>query len=234
MRGEDLAQRPQVTREHIMKHSNINNNLLDIGCGSAHKTAFYIPYFSKVFGLEPSHDLRETAKTRLKQGSSGKMHLIGGLAENLPFKAGHFNLVSSVLAWWDAAEVARVLKPNGIFIMERLGLDDKTAFTKLFGEDEQGLRGAGLNSTLNEVLMGIRARLSPYFKQVEFFDSRWETAYTAEGLWTLLNNTKTTVRNFNLEKDRNLFNNAIKKLEKNGKIVLMQNRLTLVAHAKNQ
>lgn len=229
MRGEDLIQRPQITSEQIIKHSQKDGNLLDIGCGSAYKTAAYIKYFHLVFGLEPSPDLLATGKKWLKQSPIRNLELIEGVAENLPFEAQFFDVVSSVLAWWDAAEINRVLKPDGVFIMERLGPADKADFTKLFGKDEYGMRGACLNTHIDEIKSSIHSQLSPYFKYIEFYDSRWETSYTAEGLWILLNNTRTTVRNFNPDKDKNIFDDAIKRLEKDGRIVLTQNRITLVA-----
>ncbi len=229
LRGEDITPRPQITREHIIKYSKTNGNLLDIGCGSAYKTASYKPFFYKVVGLDPSPDLLATARHWLQQSTITNIELVEGVAENLPFEENFFDVVSSILAWWDTAEVNRVLKSHGVFIMERLGPEDKTTFTRFFGEDKHGMRGACLNTQLDEIKSSIHAKLSPYFNDIEFYDSQWETAYTAEGLWLLLNNTKMTVRNFHPDKDKNAFNNAIKQLEKHGCITLTQNRITVIA-----
>lgn len=41
MRGKDRTLRPRITREQIIKYGGTDKNLLDIGCGTAHKTALY-------------------------------------------------------------------------------------------------------------------------------------------------------------------------------------------------
>lgn len=229
MRGNDCTKRPEVTREQIIKYSRKARSLLDIGCGTAQKTAFYVDYFQDVYGLEPSPDLLAIAKNWLSQSSIANLHLIEGVAENLPFEDRSFDVVSSVLSWWDAAEVSRVLKDNGVFIIERLGPKDKATFTKFFGQDESGMRGACLNTNIEEIKHVTCQKLSPYFQHIEFYDSQWETSYTTQGLWILLNNTKTTVRNFDPVKDKTAFENAISHLEVNGLITLTQNRITIVA-----
>ena len=61
-------------------------------------------------------------------------HLVNGIAEKLPFKSGTFNVVMSILSWWSASEMYRVLQRDGVFLIECLGPKDKTEFTIFFGK----------------------------------------------------------------------------------------------------
>ena len=230
IRGEDITICPEITREQILKYSNAENDLLDIGCGSAQKTRQYVNHYKNVVGLEPSHDMLTAAKNGVSASPVTNFSLIDGVAEQLPFKNNSFAVISSILSWWNLAEVSRVLQTNGVFIIERLGPDDKQTFTQFFETEESGARGNCSNLTLHEIQYNTIAKLAPYFEDIEFFDHRWETAYTPEALWMLLNNTLTTVRNFNPVNDKASFERAIQQLEKNGRIVLTQNRITIVAH----
>jgi len=58
---------------------------------------------------------------------------------------------------------------------------------------------------------------------------RLRTKYQVNGLWSLLKNTCTTVRNFDKIKDKTSFDLAIAALAVDGEVILQQNRLLFIA-----
>ena len=96
-------------------------------------------------------------------------------------------------------------------------------------KDSQGYRGANLNTQLDEMRHNLEKKLLPYFKIVQLQNATWKTCYTREGLWLLLNNTISTVRDFDPIKDKTVFDEAIKQLQVDNHITLTQNRLIIVA-----
>ncbi|AQZ67593.1 methyltransferase [[Actinomadura] parvosata subsp. kistnae] len=113
--------RPPVHR-HLLASASLPARpavrALDIGCGAGVSTAALIPLAEHVVGLEPipamlahRHTVAPTARFAL------------GAAERLPFAAASFDLVAAAgsLDYTDLpaalAEVARVLTPDGLFLV---------------------------------------------------------------------------------------------------------------------
>ena len=119
-----------------------NAQALDIGCGGGANIARLLeraPY-GRVFGLDYSplsvQTSREFNETALAEG---RCSVFEGDSSTLPFDDGSFDLVTAfeTVYYWDIeksfAEVARVLKPGGAFLIcnEDDGRDpDMVAFAK--------------------------------------------------------------------------------------------------------
>ncbi|WP_120502362.1 class I SAM-dependent methyltransferase [Roseovarius sp. EL26] len=95
--------------------------VLDVGCGEGRfcrKMAETIP---EVFGIDPTVRLLELARGK------GGAEYVEGVAEALPFKDGHFDLVVSYLSLIDISDVStalremiRVLRPGGRVLITNL------------------------------------------------------------------------------------------------------------------
>lgn len=94
---------------------------LDVGCGTGHSTVALLPYATRIVGLDSSSAMlaQATADPRIEYRK--------GHAEALPFRAGHFDLVtvSSAYHWFEhdqfLREAARVLRPGGWLVLYKAG-----------------------------------------------------------------------------------------------------------------
>jgi SAM-dependent methyltransferase len=232
LRGVDIEPRPPLAMNIALEYAGVIKHLLDIGCGTAEKMLTLMNAFNTVTGVEPSMPLVAVAKKNIQSKQLNNAFLIRGVSQNLPFNSDSFDVVTAILTWEDPKEAHRVIKPNGTLIVEALGPEDKAEFTIHFGKDADGYRGARLDVNLEQLKNKINDKWAPYFSQIEFFNQKWRTSYTKKGLWDLLTTTYSTVRNFDPKTDKPLFDKAIKSLEKEGEMVLTQNRLLMVAQGK--
>ena len=91
---------------------------LDVGCGAGLSTAVLAPWARRVVGLEPV-----PAMLAHRRAVAPRASFIIGQAERLPFAARSFDLVTAAgsLNYADLpaalAEVARVLTPDGVFLL---------------------------------------------------------------------------------------------------------------------
>lgn len=103
-------------------------SVLDVGCGTGstiHTLAKKYGNSVHIFGIEPSEDMISQARTKLA-GMSDTVKLIVASSEDLPFKAGKFDIVLCSLVLHHLpmaakkktlAEIHRVLKPGGVLVL---------------------------------------------------------------------------------------------------------------------
>jgi ubiquinone/menaquinone biosynthesis C-methylase UbiE len=96
-----------------------NSRILDLGCGTGEKIAELIANGFKVWGIEPSINMRKYAESKLPPGT-----VTDGSILNIPFPDNYFDFVyaTEVLRYLNhddnvtgLKEIYRVLKPGGIF-----------------------------------------------------------------------------------------------------------------------
>lgn len=104
---------------------------LDVGCGEGRFCRMLAERGAEAVGLDPTLKLIEIARDRHPAGS-----YVVGMAEQLPFGDGEFDLVTSVLSLVDIedyraaiAEMARVCRPGGI-----VGIANLNSFTSANGD----------------------------------------------------------------------------------------------------
>lgn len=92
--------------------------LLDIGCGPGAFLATKAQDAHTVVGLDPSATMLSAAERKLAPRlEEGTARLVTGSAAELPFGDGEFSAVTAIFAPFDRAEVFRVLKPGGRFVV---------------------------------------------------------------------------------------------------------------------
>ena len=125
---------PYYQRIFTQKLENFDGKrLLDVGCGGGVLAEEFALMGFTVTGLDPSDKLMEVARTHAAHNSL-KINYLTGYGDKLPFEDETFEVVACCDVFdhvqeWDLiiGEVARVLKPNGIFVYDTI---NRTAFSK--------------------------------------------------------------------------------------------------------
>jgi ubiquinone/menaquinone biosynthesis C-methylase UbiE len=110
--------------------------LLDIGCGTGFVISLLADTFDEVHGIDPTRAMLDKVDTSL-----GNITLHEGVAEDLPFPDASFDLVTAYSVLHHLAdhrpalaEVARVLRPGGVFYVD---LEPNRAFWQAVDQAER-------------------------------------------------------------------------------------------------
>jgi len=232
LRGKDdsTMPRPWNLTKKILAHDGKNKKLLDIGCGTAFKLIPLFPHFYSIIGLDISEDMVFTANKMIHENNISTVKVIHGNSNALPFEDKTYDIVTCMLSRWDVKEIARVLKPNGVVIIEHIGCEDKKDFKLFFGKDDEGWRGQFLEHQKDEYLDSFYRLFIQYFDHVSIENGFWRTYYNFQGIQELLQFTP-TIRNFSFDTDAHFLEKAVIEFSTPQGIGLIQNRLLI--HAKN-
>jgi SAM-dependent methyltransferase len=102
-----------------------SDHVIDIGCGHGRALGALAARAAHVVGADPSDLMAEIAVTRNRDlVKAGKVQVMIASAADLPFEAGAFDkaLCVHVIYFWkdlrtSFREIARVMKPNGRFVL---------------------------------------------------------------------------------------------------------------------
>ena len=115
---------PDLEAMLIAADAHGTERVLDLGCGAGHTALFFAPHVAEVHALDLSEPMLEQGRRLAAERSLSNLHWHCGEAESLPFPDAHFDLVTSRQSahhYEDLdralAEVARVLKPGGKFLV---------------------------------------------------------------------------------------------------------------------
>jgi 23S rRNA (guanine745-N1)-methyltransferase len=147
--------------------------LLDVGCGEGSLLAALVATGRfGACGLDLSTPAVELAARR----TPGATWVIANADRGLPFPAASFDIALSVNARLPAAELARVLAPDGLLVVAVPGPDDLAALrVRLHGE-----------ATPLPGLASVLPRLAPQFVLEERLALSWEVDLDRAGLDDLL------------------------------------------------
>jgi SAM-dependent methyltransferase len=97
---------------------------LDVGCGGGHVAYRAAPHVRTVTACDPSADMLRVVGATAAERGIANLRTARGPAERLPFDDGSFDIAATRFSahhWGDLdaglREVARVLKPNGLFLV---------------------------------------------------------------------------------------------------------------------
>jgi ubiquinone/menaquinone biosynthesis C-methylase UbiE len=118
----------QTVLDLLHRHAPPGMRVLDIGCGTGQLLGLVHDRSSVAVGVDASARMLAAAK-RLRDGPL----FVCGLAEDLPFAAGAFDVVTATLSlrhWQDAdrgvGELARVLSPAGVAVVAETDMEEET------------------------------------------------------------------------------------------------------------
>ena len=95
-----------------------DDELLDIGSGPGAFLATKAAHVRRVVGIDPSPVMLHEAERRLADRiAAGTARLVSGSAAALPFQDGEFSAATAIFAPAKPAEVSRVLRPGGRFVI---------------------------------------------------------------------------------------------------------------------
>ena len=95
-------------------------SVVDVGCGNGQSTEIFLPYFSKILGIDPSESQIKYANLN---NTHGNISYKVGSAEELPVPSGSVDLIASgqAIHWVDFEkffkECNRALKPDGCMLL---------------------------------------------------------------------------------------------------------------------
>lgn len=227
IRGKEEP-RPWDLLNIVKKLSNSNFQLLDIGCGTALKLLPLASDFKKIYGIEPNFKMRNKALKNILDNDINNFSIIEATAEDIPFKDNYFDFVTVMMAKHNTKEIYRVLKNDGIAVLEKVGERDKINLKEPFGSDEKGLRGQFSNYKEGERAIILEQEFKELFKSVDIKEGFFNTYYTPEGLELLLKQTP-TIRDFDPVKDRKFLDYIIKHFMTDKGIVTKQHRILIIA-----
>ena len=183
---------------YIKQYFNKDFVCLDIGCGSCRKIIPVLDVVKQYFAVDINSYRIEDAKKLCERFNN----LILTVCDNyfLPYDKENFDVVTSFMTKYNVPEVWRVLKPNGLFIIEIPSADDKRGLKEKFGRDKLGWRGRMVNDLRSGQERRIKAEIAPFFEIQREEAIHFTTSLKMEKLTELLNMTN-EIRDFGTKQD---------------------------------
>lgn len=215
--------------EFVTPYLSPYNKMIDLGCGTCRKVVSFAPLVKHITAIDRNEIMLKCAKENLAHSKILNVDLFLGDNLNTPFNSHEYDMCTTSLSFWSAAEVHRLLKSEGLLFIETLCPEDKFEIKEAFGKDDIGYRGYLYNRTTEETIVYLKASLSPFFDINSIKQTVTDTVLSEEGFINLLEVTP-TIRNFSLERDIK----TIKFLVNNGCVHFTEKRLMIMATSKKQ
>ena len=210
-------------------------SVLDAGCGNAKQfedlKENLLEPIKQFTGFDINRTLLEQASTKAKGVNVNLVQAdILPASGAFPFANESFDMITFILSKHNAGEAYRILRPNGVVIMERVGEMDKRNIKLMFGNDEQGEQ----RGYMSEYHPGDLAKIykadfiKSGFGEVDCIQATWKTWVTRSGLIALFENTP-FVNKFDRKKDRKTLDEVVEKYKKSNGIEFIQHRILIVA-----
>lgn len=106
--------------EEVVKRCKPSDVLLDIGTGGGENVLKIASAALMMIGIDNSSGMIETAQSNLEKARISNVRFYKMESEDLLFPHSFFDIVSSCHAPFVAAEVAKVIKKNGIFLTQQV------------------------------------------------------------------------------------------------------------------
>lgn len=122
--------------EEVIERCKPSGVLLDIGTGGGENILKIAPAVSCIIGIDNSSGMIETARSNLEKAQVSNVQFFKMESEDLTFPNSFFDIVSSCHAPFVGAEVARVIRKDGIFLTQQVSEHDKLNLKEAFGRGQ--------------------------------------------------------------------------------------------------
>jgi ubiquinone/menaquinone biosynthesis C-methylase UbiE len=139
---------PRINYRRVVEsYLDRNQKLLDIGTGGGEKFLKFAPKVKEAIGIDVDPKMIETARENLRKSGLPNVKFEVCDSEKLKFGNREFDVVIDRQAPFNPKEVARVLKPGGVFITQQVSEGDKLNFKKIFQRgDSYGIKPGTLEN----------------------------------------------------------------------------------------
>ena len=170
-----------VYEEEILKHSNLDSKILDLGTAAGEKVIKYFPNCAEIIGTDFSEKMIESANENLVK--SGKKHIKFRVMDNLKMDTpdDYFDLVTARHTVIDPKQIYKTLKKDGYLIVRGVDKLDCWHLKKMFN------RGQAFCDSKPISLIDYEAIIDAGFRDVELIPLHVVEYYeTKEELYALL------------------------------------------------
>ncbi|MEI4803857.1 class I SAM-dependent methyltransferase [Bacillus sp. FJAT-51639] len=143
LNGWDFSKLKYVTEgatwdfyEEVIGRCKPSDVLLDIGTGGGENILRIASAALFMIGIDNASGMLETAQSNLEKARVSNVRFCKMESEDLLFPHSFFDIVSTCHAPFTAAEVARVIKKNGIFLTQQVSEHDKLNLKEAFGRGQ--------------------------------------------------------------------------------------------------
>jgi len=186
--------------------------LLDIGTGGGEKLLEIAKFVEKAYGIDNSRSMITTANRNLRKAKMLNVEFKLADAKKLPFTEESFDVAMCRQAPFYAEEVFRVLKPNGVFLSQQVGEENKQNIKEIFGRGQSfGEKpGSFMSDCIQELEnAGLKILRTDTYNATEYYTDMADLIF-------LLRNTP-IMPDFDIEKDERHLEEIEKKYKtKNG------------------
>lgn len=170
-----------VFEDEIVKYSNENSKILDLGTAAGEKVLKSFPDCAEILGTDFSKEMIKAANKNLEK--SGRKNISFKVMNNLEMntKENYYDLVTARHTVTDPKQIFKTLKPNGVLIIRGVDKLDCWNLKRMFN------RGQGFCDTKPISLIDYEATLEAGFKNVELIPLHIIEYYKSkEDLYALL------------------------------------------------
>lgn len=155
---DDIDPHPWRYAEVVRGYLSHMHRVLDIGTGGGERFIALSEHFGSGIGIDADPEMIYAAEENLPKSVDCRVKFLPMDAAELEFPAGSFDVVLTRHAPVYVDEVARVLKPGGVFITQQVGARNTANICTLFGCGPGGEYHEEPGQTVAEWVEAFRAR----------------------------------------------------------------------------
>ncbi|MDP6667891.1 MAG: class I SAM-dependent methyltransferase [Dehalococcoidia bacterium] len=106
---------------------------LDIGTGGGEYLLEMAAFFSSVVGIDPDPEMIAVATSNAQKSGIANVSFQKGSADELPFSGNTLDFAMNRQAPFNLQEIARVLRPGGVFVTQQVGIRNLENIVAPFG-----------------------------------------------------------------------------------------------------
>ena len=214
----------EIFLEQLVKYSDKDKTVLDIGCADGRFTLKVAEKFHKTFGIDISSEMLARAKQFQEEQKISNATFQKAEAEKLPFQDKYFDLVYSRRGPSPYTEISRVIKSSGYYLEICIGEKDGKELKEVFG------RGQGFGEwDISVAKTKTDSLKTGGFKIVFVHDYFYSEIYPDMKSLNLFLQSVPIFKDFDLEKDKEYLLRYSEKFSVSRGIELKRHRVVIVA-----